>query len=275
MSFGSRRSAVNMYADPVGILPLERVTEPRVERSENLLVVESNAVGRVRDEDARTGGRGHLQYVGLLELHEMIDAEGTQVRPRELEHFAVAVAAEYRKRGNRTHAFACALPEPRPCRFVVRAQFLKSEVSFRPGALSSAIIAASHRKVPLPHVGSSSADWASHFVRRRMPAARFSRSGASPVGFPISTLEKRLAGGVQIERRVRRRQERMNAGVGRLRVHVGPLSAFGPKRVAHCVLHSQRDEIEALDRRTYSSDIDADRVFDVNQRRHGIARARS
>ncbi len=44
----------------------------------------------------------------------------------------------------------------------------------------SAIIAASTSTVPLPHIGSSNGTPGRQPVSARMPAARFSRSGASP-----------------------------------------------------------------------------------------------
>jgi hypothetical protein len=59
------------------------------------------------------------------------------------------------------------------------AQALEAEAAPQPGAMSSAICAASIRKVPLPHIGSSSTSPGCQPVRRRMPAARFSFNGAS------------------------------------------------------------------------------------------------
>jgi hypothetical protein len=59
------------------------------------------------------------------------------------------------------------------------ASFWKPNVRARPGARSAAISAASAASVPLPHMGSRNGVPAFHPVNATMPAARFSRSGAS------------------------------------------------------------------------------------------------
>ena len=58
--------------------------------------------------------------------------------------------------------------------------FSKPNARLTPGARLAAISAASHRIVPLPHIGSSSGNSGVQPDSASMPAARFSRSGASP-----------------------------------------------------------------------------------------------
>jgi hypothetical protein len=79
---------------------------------------------------------------------------------------------------------------------------LESEISAGPAATPSAICAASIRKVPLPHIGSSSVTPGCQPLRRRMPAARFSFSGASTVFWRQAALIERRTRGIEIKRAV-------------------------------------------------------------------------
>jgi hypothetical protein len=78
--------------------------------------------------------------------------------------------------------------------------------------------------VPPPHIGSSSG-W-SNFqpVSMMIPAARFSRSGASGDVHAPAALEQRLARGVEVEHALRFFEESVDPHVGRGAVDVGAAS---------------------------------------------------
>ena len=58
-----------------------------------------------------------------------------------------------------------------------------NESLFKLGAIFFAIIAASIRKVPVPHIGSNKSDFLSHFDIKTIPAARTSFNGAGELYF--------------------------------------------------------------------------------------------
>ena len=126
--------------------------------------------------------------------------------------------------------------------------------------------AASSRKVPLPHIGSSSGTPGFQPVSRRMPAARFSFSGAATLAslWPrchsaspeVSTYSVARLGG----------EKQVDADV-RFGADVGPLADRVAEAVAHGILDAQRGELEALQRRTHGGDMDADAAAHVEQAR--------
>jgi hypothetical protein len=74
-------------------------------------------------------------------------------------------------------ALAQLAPQPR----VEALEPLEAELAPVPGAMPSAMAAASRRIVPPPHIGSRKGSSPRQPVRAMIPAARFSLSGASPV----------------------------------------------------------------------------------------------
>ena len=141
--------------------------------------------------------------------------------------------------------------------------FSKPNARLPPGAMSSAISAASIRKVPLPHIGSSSS-----FIG--CPAGQPQNAGGQVLaqrrvarGRAVAALEQRFSGGVEVKRHLVGREERMDAHVGRARIHVRAFAAVRAKRIAHRVLQAQRHEVEAFQRAARRRDVDADGVARV------------
>src|SRR5690606_25856613 len=86
---------------------------------------------------------------------------------------------------------------------------------------------------------------------------------------PPAALEERLAGRVEVERRLARGEVRVDAHVGGALVDRGPPALLVAEAVAHRVLDGQRRELEALQRRARRGDVDADRAVRAEVLRPG------
>ena len=140
------------------------------------------------------------------------------------------------------------------------ASFWKPNVRARPGARSAAISAASTAIVPLPHIGSRNGTSGVQPVSATQ-AGREVLAQRRLVGVaPVAALEQRLAGRVDVDGRVAVGQVHGDAHVGLPLVDRGPHAGVVAQPVAHGVLHAQRRELEALQRRTLRGDVDAQRA---------------
>ena len=140
------------------------------------------------------------------------------------------------------------------------ASFWKPNVRCSPGAMSAAV----ERGLDRDRAG------AAHRVEQRRagrPSGQREHAGREvlaqrrDVGVaPPAALEQRLARRVEIERRLALGEVRVDAHVRPLLVDRGAHARIGAEAVAHGVLHLERRELEARERRARRRDVDAQRA---------------
>ena len=140
------------------------------------------AVRRVGDDPAMVGRRLDLAGITHFETDRVRGQPGALgVVAGELDCLRIQVIADQRRVQLGQDAGAGVFLEVAPAARVMAAQPLEAEGTGDAGGTPSAIQAASIRMVPEPQNGSSSGAAGSQPARASMPAARFSRSGASPL----------------------------------------------------------------------------------------------
>ena len=207
----------------------------------------AHAVGRVGDQHARGCGRFPVQQVVLSDVDPLGEPGRLRVGATVREDPRIDVRSEDSEGGGcLALPVVRALPDALPGGPVEPGEFLETEGAGESRcAIGGERSAASMAIVPLPHIGSRNGVPGVQPASAAMPAARFSRSGASSASRAPAALEQRLARSVEIERRLALGEEGVDANVGALLVDGRPAADGVAEAVADGVLHAQRRELEA------------------------------
>src|SRR5256885_9056446 len=242
---------------PARVVFLQRIAELRVELRERGLFADPGAVGRIGEEHARARRGAGIENVGLFEFDAVAEARCLEVEAGFFQLLSVAIAGEDREpllgpaAGERRVAYLVPPPE------IESGEALEAE-----GArVSRRDREGHHRRLDDERPA------AAHGVKKglvRVPTREPNDAGGKVFlqwGFAriptVAAFVERFAGGVQVESDLRLVEEGLDAHLGGARVHVGPPPAVRAKPVAHSVLDSQSREFEALQRRAYRVDVDA------------------
>ena len=136
-------------------------------------------IRRICHHDASLGRRDKVEHIAAGDLHAARQPGRREILLRPLDLVLEHIGTPDLQRSKRLLARLSLGPDPAPELAIDVLEPLEANSRPSPGAISSAIWAASRRKVPLPHIGSTSGSSGCQPASLRMPAARFSLSGAS------------------------------------------------------------------------------------------------
>ena len=140
---------------PAGKLALEPGGQQRVQLGQAVLLVQADAIWRVAHDQALLGWCGQLGGVAHAQGNELGHAGAFQVTAGDVYHVGGAVVAVQRQGSQLAAGQLGVVLDAVPQQVVVVFQQFEGKATVAPGARFRAMSAASTRKVPLPHIGSS------------------------------------------------------------------------------------------------------------------------